>query len=49
MLFAGTLAARLAIVKGNKFIWVFFLIIVIGTILRFAYDVSSGIRLHKKL
>lgn len=35
----GTLGARLAIVKGNKFIRVFFLIIVTGTILRFAYDV----------
>lgn len=35
----GTLGARLAIVKGNKFIRVFFLIIVVGTILRFAYDV----------
>ena len=35
----ATLGARLAIVKGNKFIRVFFLIIVMGTILRFAYDV----------
>lgn len=35
----GTLGARLAIVKGNKFIRVFFLVIVTGTILRFAYDV----------
>ncbi len=35
----GTLGARLAIVKGNKFIRVFFLVIVVGTILRFAYDV----------
>jgi len=35
----GTLGARLAIVKGNRFIRVFFLIIVVGTILRFAYDV----------
>ncbi len=35
----ATLGARLAIVKGNKFIRVFFLIIVSGTILRFAYDV----------
>jgi uncharacterized membrane protein YfcA len=35
----GTIGARVAIVKGNKFIRVFFLIIVIGTILRFAYDV----------
>jgi uncharacterized protein len=35
----GTLGARLAIMKGNKFIRVFFLVIVIGTIIRFAYDV----------
>jgi len=35
----GTLGARLAIVKGNKFIRIFFLIIVSATILRFAYDV----------
>jgi uncharacterized protein len=35
----GTLGARLAIVKGNKFIRIFFLVIVVGTILRFAYDV----------
>lgn len=35
----GTLGARLAIVKGNKFIRIFFLIIVTGTIVRFAYDV----------
>ena len=35
----GTLGARLAIVKGNKFIRVFFLVIVVGTFLRFAYDV----------
>lgn len=31
--------ARLAILKGNKFIRVFFLIVVIGTILRFGYDI----------
>ncbi len=35
----GALGARLAINKGNKFIRVFFLIIVIGTLLRFGYDV----------
>ena len=35
----GTLGARLAIARGNKFIRIFFLIIVTGTILRFAYDV----------
>lgn len=35
----GTLGARLAIVKGNKFIRLFFLAVVAATILRFAYDV----------
>lgn len=35
----GSIGARLAIAKGNKFIRVFFLVIVIATILRFAYDV----------
>ncbi len=35
----GALGARMAIMKGNKFIRVFFLVIVIGTIVRFAYDV----------
>jgi uncharacterized membrane protein YfcA len=35
----GTIGARVAIVKGNRFIRVFFLVIVVGTILRFAYDV----------
>ncbi len=35
----GALGARLAIIKGNKFIRVFFLVIVIATIIRFAYDV----------
>lgn len=33
------LGAKLALLKGNKFIRVFFLIVVFGTILRFAYDV----------
>lgn len=31
--------ARLALLKGNKFIRIFFLIVIFGTILRFAYDV----------
>lgn len=31
--------ARLAILKGNTFIRVFFLIVVIGTLLRFGYDI----------
>ncbi|MBC7826293.1 MAG: TSUP family transporter [Chitinophagaceae bacterium] len=35
----GIAGARLAILKGNKFIRVFFLVIICGTILRFAYDV----------
>jgi uncharacterized membrane protein YfcA len=35
----GAIGARLAIVKGNKFIRIFFLIVVTGTIVRFAYDV----------
>ncbi len=35
----GALGARLAILKGNKFIRIFFLFIVTLTILRFAYDV----------
>ncbi|MGZ4040564.1 MAG: sulfite exporter TauE/SafE family protein [Bacteroidia bacterium] len=33
------LGARLALLKGNKFIRVFFLIVVCGTILRFGYDI----------
>lgn len=37
--FGGWLGAKLAINKGNGFIRVFFLIVVIGTLLRFAYDV----------
>jgi uncharacterized membrane protein YfcA len=35
----GMLGARLAIMKGNRFIRIFFLIIVTGTLLRFAWDV----------
>jgi uncharacterized membrane protein YfcA len=35
----GLLGARLAILKGNTFIRIFFLVIVCITILRFAYDV----------
>jgi len=37
--FGGILGARIAIVKGNRFIRVFFLIIVIGMLLRFSWDV----------
>jgi uncharacterized protein len=33
------LGARLAILKGNKFIRIFFLIVVCGTIIRFGYDI----------
>jgi len=35
----GMLGARMAIMKGNRFIRVFFLVIVVGTLLRFAWDV----------
>jgi uncharacterized membrane protein YfcA len=35
----GILGARLAIVKGNSFIRIFFLVVVAATLLRFAYDV----------
>lgn len=35
----GWLGAKLAINKGNGFIRIFFLIVVMGTLLRFAYDV----------
>lgn len=35
----GFIGARLAINKGNTFIRIFFLIVVIGTLVRFAYDV----------
>ena len=38
--FLGSIfGARLAILKGNKFIRVFFLIVICGTILRFGYDI----------
>ena len=35
----GLLGARFALLKGNAFIRIFFLIVVTGTIIRFAYDV----------
>lgn len=38
----GLVGAKLAISKGNKFIRIFFLIVVIGTLIRFAYDVFMG-------
>lgn len=34
----GVIGARLAIAKGNRFIRIFFLIVVLGTLLRFLYD-----------
>ncbi|MEO8515305.1 MAG: TSUP family transporter [Flavobacterium sp.] len=37
--FGGWIGAKLAIKKGNEFIRVFFLIVVVGTLIRFAYDV----------
>lgn len=37
--FGGFLGAKLAINKGNGFIRIFFLIVVVGTLIRFAYDV----------
>lgn len=37
--FGGFVGARLAISRGNQFIRIFFLIVVIGTLIRFAYDV----------
>lgn len=35
----GALGARIAVKKGNNFIRIFFLIVVIATLIRFAYDV----------
>jgi uncharacterized protein len=35
----GFVGAKLAINRGNKFIRIFFLVVVIGTLIRFAYDV----------
>jgi uncharacterized membrane protein YfcA len=37
--FGGWLGAKLAITKGNGFIRIFFLVVVVGTLVRFAYDV----------
>ena len=39
------LGTKLALLKGNKFIRIFFLIVVSGTILRFAYDIFIKPRL----
>ena len=38
----GYIGAKLAISKGNKFIRIFFLVVVLGTLFRFAYDVFQG-------
>jgi uncharacterized protein len=38
-LVGAALGARLAILKGNSFIRIFFLIVIAGTIIRFGYDV----------
>ena len=35
----GILGARLALARGNRFIRVFFLVIVVGTLFRFAWDI----------
>ena len=35
----GWLGAKLALKKGNSFVRIFFLLVVLGTLLRFAYDV----------
>ena len=35
----GWIGAKLAINKGNSFIRIFFLVVVVGTLIRFAYDV----------
>ena len=37
--FGGWLGAKIAIKKGNAFIRIFFLLVVIGTLIRFGYDV----------
>jgi uncharacterized membrane protein YfcA len=35
----AVIGARLAILKGNKFIRVFFLLVITVTIIRFGYDI----------
>jgi len=39
----GMLGARLALLKGNAFIRILFLVVVTGTIIRFAYDVVRSL------
>lgn len=38
----GLLGARLALARGNRFIRIFFLLVVVGTLLRFMWDVVWG-------
>ena len=40
----GFVGSKLALLKGNKFIRIFFLIVVSGTIVRFAYEVFFKVR-----
>lgn len=40
-MFGGFAGTRLALLKGNKFIRVFFLLIVLGTIIRFSFDIFN--------
>ena len=35
----GMLGARMAITKGNKFIRIFFLVVIVATLARFAWEV----------
>jgi hypothetical protein len=35
----GFIGAKIAIKKGNSFIRIFFLLVVVGTLIRFGYDV----------
>jgi len=35
----GVFGARLALAKGNRFIRIFFLLVVMATLIRFSYDV----------
>jgi uncharacterized membrane protein YfcA len=37
--FGGWIGAKLAINKGNSFIRIFFLVVIVGTLIRFGYDV----------
>ncbi len=39
----GILGARLAIYKGNQFIRIFFLLVIIATLLRFGWDIYRGL------